>query len=61
MCGTVNKQTFQYWPVDSPRELHERPLHSPRVTVWCAMAEFGVWGPYFFEESVIVTDLGSIL
>jgi hypothetical protein len=30
------------WAVDNPRELHERPLHSPPVTVWCAIAEFGV-------------------
>ena len=24
------------------RELHERPLHSERVTMWCAVASFGV-------------------
>ena len=48
LCGPVNKQNFQYWTVDNPRELHERPLRSPYVTVWCAIAEFGMWGPYFF-------------
>ena len=42
LCGTVNKQNFPYWAVDNPRELHERLLHSPCVTVWCAIAEFGV-------------------
>jgi hypothetical protein len=45
ISGTVNKQNFRYWA----RELQERPLHSPRVTVWCAVADFGVIGPYFFE------------
>lgn len=34
----------------NPRQLHERPLHSPRVTVWCAVGNCGVYGPYFFEE-----------
>jgi hypothetical protein len=34
--GTVNKQNFRYWSHNKPRELHQRPLHSPKVTVWCA-------------------------
>ena len=48
--GLVNKQNFRYWSQNNPHELHQRPLHSPKVTVWCAMGSFGVWGPYFFEE-----------
>jgi hypothetical protein len=35
------------------RNIHSgsiRPLHSARVTVWCAVANFGVTGPYFFED-----------
>ena len=50
LSGTVNKQNFRYWSQNNPRELHQRPLHSPKVTVWYAMGSFGVWGPYFFEE-----------
>jgi hypothetical protein len=50
ISGTVNKQNFRYWAKRNPRELQERPLHSPRVTVWCVVADFGVIGPYFFEE-----------
>ena len=46
----VNKQNFRYWAESNPRELQERLLHSPRVTVWCAVADLGVIGPYFFEE-----------
>ena len=46
----VNKQNFRYWSQNNPRELHQRPLHTPKVTVWCAMGSFEVWGPYFFEE-----------
>jgi hypothetical protein len=51
LSGTVNKQNFHYWAAENPQELHQRPLHSPRVTVWCAFTEFGMWGPYFFEEN----------
>jgi hypothetical protein len=50
ISGAVNKQNFRYWAERNPRELQERPLHSPHVTVWCAVANFGVIGPYFFEE-----------
>ena len=50
LSGMVNKQNFRYWSQNNPRQLHQRPLHSPKVTVWCAMGSFGVWGPYFFEE-----------
>ena len=48
--GTVNKQNFRYWASENPRELHQRPLHSPKVTVWCGMGKFGIFGPFFFEE-----------
>jgi hypothetical protein len=34
----------------NPRHLHERPLYRQRVTVWCAVADFGVIGLHFFEE-----------
>jgi hypothetical protein len=50
LSGCVNKQNFRYWAENNPRQLHERPLCSQRVTVWCAVADFGVIGPYFFEE-----------
>lgn len=50
LSGTVNKQNFRYWSEHNPQELHQRPLHSPKVTVWCAIFAYGVWGPYFFEE-----------
>uniref|UniRef100_A0A8D2J2S7 Transposase n=1 Tax=Varanus komodoensis TaxID=61221 RepID=A0A8D2J2S7_VARKO len=50
ISGAVNKQNFRCWAKHNPRELHEGPLHSPCLTVWCAVAHFGVIGPYFFEE-----------
>ena len=51
LSGCVNKQNMRYWSERNPRELHERPLHSDRVTVWCAMSRVGIIGPYFFQEN----------
>jgi hypothetical protein len=59
LCGTINKQNVRYWAVDNSCELYERPLHSPHVTVWCAIAEFGMWGPYFFEEEGVTVTVTS--
>uniref|UniRef100_UPI00358E390F alpha-actinin A-like n=1 Tax=Myxine glutinosa TaxID=7769 RepID=UPI00358E390F len=39
--------------------LHERPLHSDRVTVWCAVADVGILGPYFFEEGGVTVTVTS--
>ena len=50
LSGTVNKQSFRYWAENNLRDRHQRPLHSPRVTVCCAVTRLGVVGPYFFEE-----------
>lgn len=48
--GFVNKQNFRYWAQDNPCEFHQRPLHSAKVTIWCAVSCHGVIGPYFFER-----------
>ena len=48
--GTVNKQNFRYWASENPRELHQRPLHSPKVTAWCGKGKCGIFGSFFFEE-----------
>ncbi|XP_066969142.1 uncharacterized protein [Macrobrachium rosenbergii] len=46
LCGAVNKQNFRYWAEHNPQIIQERPLHSPKLTVWCAISKFGVIGPY---------------
>jgi hypothetical protein len=33
-----------------PNELHVKPLHGQRETVWSGILAFGVIGPYFFED-----------
>lgn len=50
LSGCVNRQNMRYWSGINPRELYQRPLHSDRVTVWCALSRVGIIGPYFFEE-----------
>ncbi|KAF2347113.1 hypothetical protein FHG87_022131 [Trinorchestia longiramus] len=68
LSGSVNKQNCRYCAEDNPRELHQRPLQSPKVTVWCAVSKFGVIGPYFFEEdgrchnqlSTLPCDVGKL-
>jgi hypothetical protein len=37
---------FRYWAENNPRDLHQKPLHSPQVTVWCAVSRLGVVGPF---------------
>lgn len=50
LSGYVNKQNFRYWCSENPRQLHQRPLHSRKVTVWCGVGRIGIIGPYFFED-----------
>lgn len=59
LSGIVNKQNFRYWAENNPRIIEERPLHSPKVTVWCAVSQFGVIGPYFFEEEGVTVTVNS--
>jgi len=51
LSGYVNKQNYRYWAPENPQELHQRLLHSERLTVCCGIASFGVLGPYFFEDN----------
>lgn len=51
--GSVNKQNCRYWAPrgQNPHLKHQQPLHSPKVTVWCALSSRGIIGPYFFENA----------
>jgi len=51
LSGYVNKQNYRYWAPENPQQLHQRPLHSERLTVCCGIASFGVLGPYFLEDN----------
>jgi hypothetical protein len=59
LSGCVNKHNMRYWADTNPRELHQRPLHSPKVTVWCAISSAGIVGPWFFEENEVTVTVNS--
>lgn len=59
LSGCVNHQNFRYWSGHNPRELHEKPLHDDRVTVWCAIGREGIIGPYFFEENGVTVTVNA--
>lgn len=48
--GSVNRQNFRFWAKENPKEIREVPLHSSRVTVWCAFTSASIIGPFFFEN-----------
>jgi hypothetical protein len=50
LSGCGNKENFHYWAEENPQKLHQWPLHSAHVTVWCGEANFRVIGLYFFED-----------
>ena len=47
----VNRQNMRYWAPDNPNVILQKPLHSPKVTVWCGVGIKGIIGPYFFEDA----------
>jgi hypothetical protein len=50
LCDNVNSQNCHYWATENPCNIHQKPLHSEKVIVWCGVASFGVIDPYFFED-----------
>lgn len=53
--GLVNRQNFRFWGDSPPEDVLQVPLHSAKVTVWCALSAQGVIGPYFFEDDAGAT------
>ena len=48
--SAVNRRSNVYWGQNKTTEVSQMPLHSPKVTVWCAMSSNMVIGPFFFED-----------
>lgn len=57
LSETVDKQNFRYRAKNNPRKFHETPLRSPKV--WCSVSQYGVIGPYFFEENNMTVNVTS--
>lgn len=52
LSGEVNRHNCTYWSKNDPDFFTTKPLHSPRVTVWCGVWSGGIVGPYFFDGNV---------
>jgi hypothetical protein len=50
LCGNLNSQNCRYWATENPSDIHQKPLHSEKVVVWCGAASFVLVDPYFFED-----------
>lgn len=50
LSGAVNKHNCRFWCEENPQIIHEKPLHSPKLTVWCGFWSGGIIGPYFFRN-----------
>ena len=50
LTGYVNSKNAIHWGTEKPNEVISKPLHSKKVSAWCAFSKHGVIGPYWFEE-----------
>lgn len=52
LSGHVCKQNMRFWAEEQPHCHTERPLHSEKLTVLCAISSRGIIGPYVFKDTV---------
>ena len=50
--GQVNNQNSRSWCTANPREIREKPLHSAKISVWCAISRKRIVGPLFFDTTI---------
>ena len=53
---STNK-TCAIWLTPILENCIKRPLHSPKVTVWCAISSGWIIGPWFFEENEVTVTV----
>ncbi|GFU85983.1 DUF4817 domain-containing protein [Trichonephila clavipes] len=46
----LRQQTNRIWSEANPQVYVETPLHPEKLTVWCALWDGGIIGPYFFKN-----------
>jgi hypothetical protein len=47
--GYVNSQNAHIWASENPNAMHEEPLHSEKIGVWCGMSRRRIIGSIFKE------------
>ena len=51
----LNRSTLVVWEIrasENPNTVHEEPLHSEKIGVWCGMSRQRIIGLNFFEETI---------
>lgn len=56
LSGFVNKQNTRIWGSERPAEVYETPQNTPSVMVWCAVSQYEIIGPYFFQNETVTGD-----
>ena len=51
LSGHVNSQNTRLWISEQPYAMHERPLHSVKIGVWCAASRQRIIGPIFLLKN----------
>ena len=46
----INRQTTRFLGFERPDVVIQEPLHSARVTIWCAVSGQRILGPYLVED-----------
>lgn len=52
LSGYVNSQNRRIWCAENPHEYVQKPLHSQKIGVWCAISKRRIIGPIFFNDNV---------
>jgi len=52
LSGYVNSQNTRIWATENPHTVHEEPLHSQKVGVWCGVSRRRIIGSILFEQRV---------
>ena len=52
LSGAIHSQNSRIWSTENPLEYHEKPLHSAKVGVWCAISRSRIVGPIFFHDTI---------
>ena len=47
--GDINTHNCRIWADANSHVVHQIPLHSPKVTVWCGFTASFINGPYFYK------------
>lgn len=58
--GDVSTHNCRIWVTSNPRVYTEKPLHSPKVTVWCGFTGSFIIGPLFFETQCPVNGWKTV-